>query len=169
MRIAIPAAVNASTGAMIAGTITFSISPSPMTPLEPTAANVEPPHPPISACDDDEGSPKYQVSRFQAIAPIRPEKTIGSVITPGSTMPLAIVAATASDRKAPTKFSDAAIATATRGAIARVEIIVAIAFAVSWKPLVKSNASAVATTIQRITSLVMRWVQPAGLRVLDDD
>ncbi len=46
--------------------------------------------------------------------------------------------------------------TATRGAIARVEIDVATAFAVSWKPLVKSNASAVATTIQRTTSLSIR-------------
>ena len=64
-------------------------------------------------------------------------------------MPVAIVAATASDRNAPTKFSIAASATATRGDIARVEIDVATAFAVSWKPLVKSNASAVATTIQR--------------------
>ena len=35
-------------------------------------------------------------------------------------------------------------ATATRGGIARVEIEVAIALAVSWKPLVKSKASAVA-------------------------
>ena len=71
------------------------------------------------------------------------------------TMPLAIVAATCSDRNAPTKFRIAASVTATRGAIARVEIDVATAFAVSWKPLVKSNASAVATTIQRTTSLSM--------------
>src|SRR4051794_9787413 len=120
MRIARPAATNASTGAISAGTMTFSISPSAITPLEPTAANVEPTMPPISACEDDDGNPKYQVSRFQAIAPTNPEKTIGSVMTLGSTMPLAIVAATASDRNAPTKFKDAAIATATRGAIARV-------------------------------------------------
>ena len=33
-----------------------------------------------------------------------------------------------------------------------VEIEVATAFAVSWKPLVKSNASAVPTTIQRTMS-----------------
>ena len=33
--------------------------------------------------------------------------------------------------------------TATRGDIARVDTEVAIEFAVSWKPLVKSNASAV--------------------------
>ena len=62
------------------------------------------------------------------------------------------MAATASDRKAPTKFSVAARVTATRGAIARVEIEVATALAVSWKPFVKSNASAVATTIHRTTS-----------------
>ena len=59
-------------------------------------------------------------------------------------MPLAIVAATASDRNAPTKFSEAAMITATFGDIARVDTEVAIEFAVSWKPLVKSNASAVA-------------------------
>ena len=69
-----------------------------------------------------------------------------------STIPLAIVAATASDRNAPTKFRLADIATATRGERARVDTEVAIAFAVSWKPLVKSKASAVPTTIQRTTS-----------------
>jgi hypothetical protein len=58
-----------------------------------------------------------------------------------------MVAATASEMKAPTKLSSAAKATATRGAIARVEIDVATTFAVSWKPFVKSNASAVATTM----------------------
>ena len=38
------------------------------------------------------------------------------------------------------------------GDIARVETVVAIALAVSWKPLVKSNASAVTTTMTRMTS-----------------
>src|SRR4051812_21993819 len=71
-----------------------------------------------------------------------------------STMPLAIVAATASDRNAPTKFRLAARPTATRGGIARVEIEVATALAVSWNPFVKSNASAVPTTIQRTTSSI---------------
>ena len=71
-------------------------------------------------------------------------------------MPVAIVAATASERNAPTKLSAAASATASRGDSARVEIDVATALAVSWKPLVKSNASAVATTIQRTRSLPTR-------------
>ena len=39
-----------------------------------------------------------------------------------------------------------------RGAIARVEIEVATTLAVSWKPLVKSNASAVTTTMMTVRS-----------------
>ena len=54
---------------------------------------------------------------------------------------------------APAKFRIAASATAVRGASARVEIDVATEFAVSWKPLVKSNASAVKTTMTRMMSL----------------
>ncbi len=108
--------------------------------------------PPIRACEDDDGSPSHHVTRFQAIAPIRPANTVRSVIEVESTMPLAIVAATASDRNAPTKFRVAAMITARRGDIARVDTEVAIEFAVSWKPLVKSKASAVPTTIQRMRS-----------------
>ena len=74
------------------------------------------------------------------------------MIASASTMPLAIVAATSSEMNAPTKLRIAASATAARGDIARVEIVVATAFAVSWKPLVKSNASAVATTMTRMRS-----------------
>ena len=127
--------------------------PPPSTASGPAATKAEPTTPPISACDDEEGRPKYHVARFQAIAPTRPANTIDGVTRSACTMPLAIVAATASERKAPTKFSAAARPTATFGGIARVEIEVATALAVSWKPLVKSNASAVPTTIQRTTSL----------------
>src|SRR5690349_13645842 len=119
--------------------------------------------PPISACEDDEGRPKYHVARFQAIAPHRPAKTIGSVMSSGLTMPLAMVAATEIEMNAPTKFSVDAMSTATRGAMARVEIEVATALAVSWKPFVKSNASAVPMTIQRISSSCI------GSGVLDHD
>src|SRR3954451_15017924 len=100
----------------------------------------------MSACDDEDGSANHQVTRFQTIAPTRPAKMTGSVTAVASTMPLAIVAATASERNAPTKFRTAAIAIAARGRSARVEIDVATTLAVSWKPLVKSNASAVPTT-----------------------
>src|SRR3954454_5692761 len=163
-----PAAASASTGATSAGTMTFSTSPLQSTAEPPWAASVAPTIPPISACDDEEGRPNHQVARFQAIAPIRPANTVSSVIVPASTIPLAIVAATCSDRNAPTKFSVDDMATATRGDIARVETDVAIAFAVSWKPLVKSKASAVATTITRTTSSPMQVVLPASA-VLDHD
>src|SRR3954447_17225858 len=158
-----PAAASASTGATSAGTMTFSTSPLQSTAEPPWAASVAPTIPPISACDDEDGRPNHQVARFQAIAPIRPANTVSSVIEPASTIPVAIVAATCSDRNAPTKFSVDDIATATRGDIAWVETDVAIAFAVSWKPLVKSKAIAVATTIQRTAS------ECTASAVLDDD
>src|SRR5215208_484248 len=89
--------------------------------------------------------------------------TVG-VIAPASTTSLATVAATASEMNAPAKLRTAAMPTASRGDMARVEIDVATTFAVSWKPLVKSNASAVPTTMTSTTSL------PTGLsRVFDDD
>ena len=87
--------------------------------------------PPISACEDDDGSPNHQVARFQAIAPISPPKTTVGVIAPASTMPPATVAATLSEMNAPTKFRIAAIVTATLGLSAPVAIVVAIALAVS--------------------------------------
>src|SRR3954466_1471996 len=163
-RMAMPAVANASTGAMSAGTMTFDSRPSPSTALVPAAAMVLPTRPPISACDELDGRPKYQVIRFQAIAPTRPAKTIVIVMSSALTIPLATVAATFSETNAPTKFRIAAKVTATRGGTACVEIAVATTLAVSWKPLVKSKASAVATTITRIRS---ELIQASG--VLDDD
>src|SRR3954466_16014591 len=165
MRITIPAAANASVGAISAGRITFSTRPSLMMASGPSATSVAPTTPPISACDDDDGRPNHQVARFQAMAPIRPPNTIVGVIASACTMPLATVAAPASEMNAPAKFSSEAMPTARRGDSARVEMLVATAFAVSWKPLVKSNASAVTTTMTRTTSLSTS----SPLRVLDDD
>ncbi len=90
--------------------------------------------------------------RFQAIAPTRPAKITVGVITFALTTSLATVAATSSEMKAPAKLRTAAIPTAVRGGSAWVEIVVATTLAVSWKPLVKSKASAVTTTIARIRS-----------------
>jgi hypothetical protein len=56
------------------------------------------------------------------------------------------------DRKAPTRFSDADSVTATFGLRAPLAIDVAIALPVSWKPLVKSKARAVITTMIRVKS-----------------
>ena len=106
--------------------------------------------PPISAWVDDDGNPSRQVIRFQTIAPTRAQRTRtrprcadASVM---STMSCAIVCATAVPSSAPTRLKHAAISSATRGVRARVETEVAIAFAASWNPLVKSNPSAMTTT-----------------------
>ena len=64
----------------------------------------------------------------------------------GSTIPDATAFATPTNVIAPTKFITAANNTATRGFSARVETEVAIALAVSWNPLIKSNANAKMTT-----------------------
>src|SRR3712207_4105560 len=101
----------------------------------------------MSACDELEGRPSHQVARFQAIAPTRPANPTVVEMAPGSTIPGPTVADPSSEMKAPAKLSTAESSTANRGDIARVDTEVAIAFAVSWKPFVKSKASAVPTTI----------------------
>ena len=93
--------------------------------------------PPISACEDEDGSPFHQVIRFQVIAPSRPESTtrpLGPSVV--STIPDPMVSATPVPSSAPTRFISAAISSAARGVRARVDTEVAIAFAASWKPLV---------------------------------
>ena len=144
------------TGASTAGTITFWTTAVPLTAPAPAAASVAPTTPPISACDELDGSPMSHVITFQAIAPSRPAKTTVSVIAPESTMPLAMVFATSRERKAPTTLRRAARPTATRGRRAPVAMDEAVAFPVSWKPLVKSNASAVAMTTIRMRSSAIR-------------
>ena len=72
-----------------------------------------------------------QVSRFQMMPPARPAATTCSVTSAVLTRPLAIVAATASERNAPTRLSRPDKATATRGGSAPVAIEVAIALPVS--------------------------------------
>src|SRR4051812_27592507 len=146
MAVAPSATTPASTGAITAGTIPFESTPSNCTPLVPTAASEAPIIPPISACEDDDGTPNHHVARFQAIAPTSPAKMTVVVTMPAFTIPWATVAATEIEMNAPAKFRMAATPTAMRGLSAPVAIVVAIAFAVSWNPLVKSKTSATATT-----------------------
>ena len=108
--------------------------------------------PPMSAWLELDGSPRSHVTRFQVIAPTSPARMTLSVTASGSTIPVAIVAATLSETNAPAKFSTDAMRTAVRGESARVETLVAIAFAVSWKPFVKSKKSATATTATSVRS-----------------
>src|SRR5919202_5116253 len=137
-----------SAGDATAGIATLCATPCHSTPLDPDWTSAAPINPPISACDDDDGSPNHHVSRFQTIAPITAASTVFSVARPVSMIPFPTVFATAVVTNAPARFATAATATAARGERARVDIDVATAFAVSWKPFVKSNPSATTTTIQ---------------------
>src|SRR3954453_23068191 len=94
--------------------------------------------PPRRACEDDDGRPKYQVIRFQAIAPTSAANTTCSPPghEGGSMMPMATVARTPVEMTAPIRFITAARPSATRGVSALVETATAIALAASWKPLV---------------------------------
>src|SRR5512134_4066906 len=67
-------------------------------------------------------------------------------------MPLPMVVATWVEISAPTKLRPAAIMIALRTESARVEMQVAMAFAVSWNPLMKSNNRAATITIPRRSS-----------------
>ena len=67
-------------------------------------------------------------------------------------IPLPTVFATAVVTNAPARLATVARITAWRGVSARVDTDVAIEFAVSWNPFVKSNASAVRMTATRRTS-----------------
>ena len=97
------------------------------------------------------GCPGYQVARFHRIPPASPANTTAGVTRCVCTKPLAMVAATLKERKAPARFRTPDRATATRGGNASVAMDVAIALPVSWKPLVKSNPRAVTTTSTRRT------------------
>ncbi len=109
----------------------------------------------MRACDEDEGMPKYQVVRFQTMAPINAEKTTKSPCEPSgaSMMSEPTVEATLVPRKAPSRFMRAAKISAARGVSARVDTDVAMAFAASWKPLVKSKTSAMAMTAMIAASI----------------
>src|SRR5215211_785300 len=98
----------ATIGAAIAGISTLPNRPADSIAAEPDAAKAAPTTPPINAWEELDGNPKYQVARFQMIAPINPAKTTVVVITSASTTSFATVAATASEMKAPAKFRAAA-------------------------------------------------------------
>ena len=103
--------MNASSGATSAGIITLPRMPSSKKIASaPSATNTAPTIPPMSACDELDGRPKYQVIRFHAIAPTRPPNTASRPIEFAwiSTTSCATVAATSSEMKAPTKLRTAA-------------------------------------------------------------
>src|SRR4051794_27164832 len=145
----------ATTGASTAGrTILFSTA-SKWIACTPPATQAAPMRPPKSACEELEGSPRYQVTRFHRMAPISPAKITTGLMSASSTRPPEMVLATWTDRKAPATFRHAATATAVLGRNAPVAMDVAMALAVSWKPLVKSKTNAVTTTATTISDTSM--------------
>src|SRR5574341_557901 len=104
------------------------------------------------------------------MAPARAARTTTWVTWDGSTIPLPIVVATWVEMSAPAKFSPAAIRIALRIERARVEMQVAMALAVSWKPLMKSNASAEtvtsATSANELSGILERYPFEDVRRVL---
>lgn len=87
--------------------------------------------PPISAWEELDGMPSSQVSRFHTMPPTRPAKSSSKVTRFASTSPLAMVAATAVDRNAPSRLSTADSETAALGLNAPLAMEVAIALPVS--------------------------------------
>src|SRR5580765_7975716 len=97
--------------------------------------------PPIRVCEELDGIPNHQVSRFQAMAPISPEKITSSVIKSLLTE-LAIVFPILNspirylEIKNAAKLNNAAQSTAWKGVRTLVETIVAMELAASWNPLI---------------------------------
>jgi hypothetical protein len=158
------AIAQAMAGERKAGTMTFAMIPPQLTPAVPMPARPAPISPPKSACDELDGRPSNQVTRFQRMPPTRPAKMIIMAVcgsSPRARSPesvwmlstsLVMVAATSTERKAPTRFRIAESVTAAFGFSAPVAMDVAIAFPVSWNPFVKSKAIAVTITRIRMRS-----------------
>src|SRR3954451_25126801 len=136
----------ATKGASAARTMILFSTPWKSIASDPAATQVAPIKPPNSACEELDGRPRYHVTRFHRMAPTSPAKMTTGVMSVSSTSPPEMVLATWNERKAPARFRQAAMATAVLGRNAPVAIDVAMALAVSWKPLVKSKTRAVTTT-----------------------
>src|SRR5689334_18398569 len=121
------------------------------------ADNAAPHRPPINACDDDDGRPRHQVIRFQPIAPSSAQISTWLVTTSTWSLirPEEIVFATAVPKNAPARLVHAARITACPGDNTLVATTVAIELAVSWKPLMNSNASAASTTTSTRVSMAV--------------
>jgi len=126
---------NPAIGEVTSGIRTLLTIPLTLSALGPAAMSVAPSRAPIKAWLLELGSPRHQVSRFHATAPISDAATIVCVVVASFTRPAPMVLATAVPAKAPMKLNAAAISRAYCGRRARVATDVAIAFAVSWKPL----------------------------------
>src|SRR5699024_7762336 len=147
------------------------INPLNLTAPKPADTMTAPVIAPMMAWDELLGIPKYHVSKFQMIAANNAARmtVVPSSNTNGSAIPLVIVCATPVNVRAPMKFIVAASKMALLGVNAFVETDVAIAFAVSWNPLIKSNTSA-NTTIKITIKNKLSMINPSTyLSVLHDN
>ena len=117
------------------GMSTLPTMPSTCHEPSPAEMNAAPSSPPMSAWLDDDGIPSRQVRRFQMMAPTSAAAITDCDSTFVSMSPVPMVPATAVPVSAPKKFATALIAMAQLGFSARVLTLVAMALAVSWKPL----------------------------------
>src|SRR3954469_4281689 len=108
----------------------------------PPRAIAAPAYPPMSAWEELEGMPYRQVMTFQMIAPSSAAKITFGLTKLCSIIPPPIALATPSEPlNAAAKLKTAAQITARTGLSTRVPTIVAMEFAESWKPLLKSNTN----------------------------
>src|SRR5665647_2461102 len=105
------------TGESTIGTTILCSTPDQSTAVP--AASDAPTMPPNRACDDDDGRPFHQVSRFHEVAPTRAEPTMSRPTIPdgGSMRPLPTVPAILVPMKAPKRLHTAAIPRAFRGCL----------------------------------------------------
>ena len=118
------------------------------------------------------GIPNLVAIKTQVEAAATPPATVSKVIPSGSTTPVPIALATAVPEIAPMKFIPAAMITAAKGDITRVDTTVAMAFAESLKPFAKSNDTAIrSTSIKKVndeeSSITALDVRQATSRVLN--
>lgn len=127
------------------------VQPETITTWIPPLATAAPRYPPRSACEELVGSQSHQVIRFQLMAPRSAQNITIGVTNDISIIPFPIVLATA----VPTtniakKLKEAAQSTASLGERTRVATTVAIEFAESCIPFVKSKTKA--TRIIKVTN-----------------
>jgi hypothetical protein len=117
-----------------ASTMNTPILISPLATSEPKPAltSAAPAKPPISACDEEVGSPQYHVIRSHVMAPTSPARITHWSTMSACTTPLPTVVATWTPKpKAATKLKKAAHTTACNGVSTRVDTTVAMELAAS--------------------------------------
>ena len=133
-------------GARKINRITFKISPDATT-SQPAWATAAPAKPPIKVCEEEEGIPSRQVSKFQNVAAINPARITQRSIALLSTVFATVFPTLISKTQNAKTLKKAAHITAWNGVRTFVDTTVAIEFAASWNPLTKSNINAITITV----------------------